>query len=130
MAQTKHTPFPWRGPLLSSDKTTWYVSDRTHNWDVATCRVTNATSPEAAEANMRIIAAAPELLAFAQDFVDSSLSVRLPEGPVEGSYPLYCACYGRGLEKGMYRCDSDNCPLYMARAAIAKATGVEVATEG
>lgn len=89
-SETKHTPGPWNysGPCEMTGRYSIF-----HNGPLAYCGDTTAT-PGDGEANARLIAAAPELLALVMDALDD------PDVDILGSE---------------WVCD--------ARAAIRKATG-------
>lgn len=74
MEQAKHTPGPWKAVINSADY--WEV---VHQWPDQSVEEANSYSPtvvhvctkngEEQEANARLIAAAPELLEFAQEWL-------------------------------------------------------------
>lgn len=125
---SNHTPSPWivkhfdnygdilidapakRGSGLLCrvfpPKTVLDVGTKDEKWlyteqDVAEC-----------EANARLIAAAPELLAALKDIIDNSLIVE-----------DICPFCGRDVSDNGVKCTASDCMGVIARAAIAKATG-------
>jgi hypothetical protein len=122
MSNTKHTPGPWFLPSMAgpyhvpgttaSGKGDWcyYInSKKAHEFCPASA---HGPSAEEAEANARLIAAAPELLEALQ-LIANALS---PNSlPVNGMM----ASYDHAL---MVREEADRC-FEIARAAIAKAAG-------
>ena len=64
------------------------------------------------EANARLIAAAPELLAALKDIIDNSLIIE-----------DICPFCGRDVSDNGVKCTASDCMSVIARAAIAKVTG-------
>ena len=106
-ARPKHTPGPW---TVAASRAIFGGGGIPE--EIATVRPTRPTSDEA-EANARLIAAAPELLAALQN-LHAALDKRLPDG--------------RSVNQAMPRevFDAFYQPAIRARAAIAKAIGEEV----
>jgi hypothetical protein len=102
MGNVAHTPGPWAARKLGPPSYTWQVDSGGGPIAVITTPqppFATKGDPARSEANARLIAAAPELLAVARGFV---------------------AIYGR---EGAYVSPLTNTCLRDARAAIAKATG-------
>jgi hypothetical protein len=67
MAEIKHTPGPWHAAIGTQVSTVWGPKDYTLDGAVANIEVGgNGYDYETAQANARLIAAAPELLAVAR----------------------------------------------------------------
>jgi len=58
---SEHTPGPWKPPRLTIDEKAWFVGDPTGNFDIAIINCEHSPAGSA-EANARLIAAAPDLL--------------------------------------------------------------------
>jgi hypothetical protein len=102
MKLATHTPGPWRAEACDSDEfwfSNGYFAVRAGNRTVAPVGIDNDNMSESA-ANARLIAAAPDLLAFAQAFVELDRLVSRDD-----------------IASGI------NILLEQARAAIAKAEG-------
>lgn len=112
MENTKHTPGPWTSTHDADVQQPTFHIGTPLEPDVA--RVNDCI--EQAEANARLIAAAPELLAFAQMVADDykTASDDLLDGVIAGHFTV------RGISPRMAR------HIKAARAAIAKATGTNI----
>lgn len=84
---SKHTPGPWiatkAGPTMAGYSQGDAIASIEHNTLVAGCFSDVKGGPEIAEANAKLIAAAPELLAFAKAFLASWTAPGPTDSPLE-----------------------------------------------
>ena len=114
--KASHTPGPWHVSEGNIRPALVYAAN---GYLVADCN----TMQEAKEANARLIAAAPKLLEALRDLLGDSPAV-------QGGDCQWCGReYGDPNDPEITTtvpdgdCPSDDCPSFLARAAIAEATG-------
>jgi len=91
MSKGKHTPGPWIYQP-ADDHCGPYVTDETNCPSGTVCDLYHfppvvVHKPEEAEANARLIAAAPETKDAAKA-IDAYWTAQFPEGPIERQFPL------------------------------------------
>ena len=113
-ASTEHTPGPWvaMGRYVFAGKDCIGICD------------TDNAPPARMEANARVMAAAPDLLAALKDLLGDQPFIQETGDPQAAFFHcIHCEReYGAGMDESADDCD-DDCPGMIARAAIAKATG-------
>ncbi|MBL4700835.1 MAG: hypothetical protein JKX85_06215 [Phycisphaeraceae bacterium] len=103
--KTQHSPGPWKA-MPSSDRTEWWIDSQDGEDLALIYELPNA------EANARLIAAAPELLERLREHVLHS----------PGICGDNCPSCGRDNKDFGGICDAEDCIGVMDRAAIAKTT--------
>jgi hypothetical protein len=114
---SKHTPAPWEvvrgqihGPACTNGLGVPILCDL-HSW--------SQDAPQEGEANARLIAAAPELLAALNELIEAADSMRATFGRIRGNTPEDSDTFiHEKWAEGFLQERAD-----AARAAIAKATG-------
>lgn len=124
MAETQHTQGEWHvipDTPLGKNSIVYHVLAG----DDEVCRVHNYSRKSGAAlpsgSNAALIAAAPSLLAFAQDYAENTIEF----GMGDGAYDKCCLHCGAGADKEQEHCDNADCFLSMARAVVAKAWEVK-----
>jgi hypothetical protein len=64
--KSEHTPGPWRKQITDEG---FNIADSTGNWDICTITAQYAPTTEQAEANARLLASAPDLLAALRELL-------------------------------------------------------------
>ena len=115
---TQHTPGPWYIDCQNESAAIGYRAI-VDNEGYTVC----SPSPMG-QANARLIAAAPDLLAALKDLLGDQPFIQETGDPQAAFFHcIHCGReYGAGMDESADDCD-DDCPGMIARAAIAKATG-------